>query len=269
MTETPSPYDHTSPIINQSAVPMARATRLWMLSVAAGIVAGFISWLAGEAVVEHFKPETHREERYGVERTLPTAKSLVATEIKNAALAFAILGGALGLALGLAGGLARGSLQFALSAAAAGMVLSAVAGVIVSFMLVPVFQTRFDMVDQGLSVPLLTHGGIWGAIGAMAGLAMGIGLGGWRSITCCLLGGLAGGVLGAVAYELAGAVVFPLDKTYQPLSETASSRFLAVWPWLFASPRGPSWPLNLPGPSHPHHRPEGFESLIFLKAAAS
>ncbi len=107
MTETPSPYDHTSPIINQSAVPMARATRLWMLSVAAGIVAGFISWLAGEAVVEHFKPETHREERYGVERTLPTAKSLVATEIKNAALAFAILGGALGLALGLAGGLAR------------------------------------------------------------------------------------------------------------------------------------------------------------------
>ncbi len=100
------------------------------------------------------------------------------------------------------------------------------AGVIVSFMLVPVFQTRFDMVDQGLSVPLLTHGGIWGAIGAMAGLAMGIGLGGWRSITCCLLGGLAGGVLGAVAYELAGAVVFPLDKTYQPLSETASSRLL-------------------------------------------
>ena len=197
-----------------------------MLSLAAGIMAGLISWIAGEAVVEHFKPETHREERYGVERTLPTAKSLVATEIKNAALAFAILGGALGLALGLAGGLARGSLRFALSAATVGMVLAAMAGVILSFVLVPVFQTRFDMVDQGLTVPLLTHGGIWGAIGAMAGLAMGIGLGGWRSITCCLVGGLAGGILGALAYELAGAVVFPLDKTYQPLSETASSRLL-------------------------------------------
>ena len=50
---------------------------------------------------------------------------------------------------------------------------------------------------------------------------------GGARIARCVAGGLAGGFLGTVIYELAGAFMFPLDKTYQPLSETSSSRLLA------------------------------------------
>jgi hypothetical protein len=183
-------------------------TRLWLLGLAAGIVAGTV-------------------EKYGVVNQLPTAESLIATEIGNAALAFAILGGSLGLGLGLVGGLARGNVRAGLSAAGVGAVLGAVAGMAASYCLIPVFQARFDMVEQDLMIPLLTQGGIWAAVGAMGGLALGIGLGGWDRMARCVAGGLLGGVLGTVVYELAGAFVFPLDKTYQPLSETASSRLLA------------------------------------------
>jgi hypothetical protein len=202
-------------------------TRLWLLGLAAGIVAGIVSWLLGEPLVEHFKPKLHTVEKYGVVNQLPTAESLIATEIGNAALAFAILGGSLGLGLGLVGGLARGNVRAGLSAAGVGAVLGAVAGMAASYCLIPVFQARFDMVEQDLMIPLLTQGGIWAAVGAMGGLALGIGLGGWDRMARCVAGGLLGGVLGTVVYELAGAFVFPLDKTYQPLSETASSRLLA------------------------------------------
>ena len=255
MTETPSPHVHASPSINHSAVPMAGTTRLWMLTLVAGIMAGLTSWIAGEAVVEHFKPETHREERYGVERTLPTAKSLVATEIKNAALAFAILGGALGLALGLAGGLARGSLRLALRRS------SSRHG--------PLCRGRHHrVICAGACVPdAVRHGrsGIdrslahtrWDLGGHRRHGRPGHGNWPWRLALDCLLsrGWPGGRCSGAVAYELAGAVVFPLDKTYQPLSETASSRLLGRLTVAFCVAAGAVLATQFTGAKSPRSSP--------------
>ena len=212
---------------NRSSAPAISPLRLGLMALTAGLAAGGASWFVGESFVDRFKPEMHSVEKYGVTNQLPTAESLVSCEINNAALAFAILGGMLGAALGCSGGLARANVLAAGTASGAGLALGVVAGVLAPFFLVPVFHNHFDMVGQGLAVPLLMHGGIAAAIGAVAGLALGFGLGGWHRVTRCFVGGLVGGILGAMFYEVAGAVLFPLDKTYQPLSESSSSRLLA------------------------------------------
>jgi hypothetical protein len=201
---------------------------LWQLALAAGAVAGMVAWLLGEPVIEYAQPETHKVEMTaGKSALLPTAESLRSTQVTNAALAFAILGAALGLSLGLTGGVARGDLRVALGVGSGGMLLGAFAGGITAFGLVPVYLDRFDEHAQGLTISLIMHSGIWSAIGAAAGLALGTGLGGWDRIARCLIGGLVGGLLGAGVYEVAGAAFFPLDKTYRPLSATASSRLFA------------------------------------------
>ncbi len=240
MTQPDHPHAHPEPMLtgdasasltsragHRSAAPAISPLRLCLMALTAGLAAGAASWFVGESFVERFKPEMHSVEKYGVTSQLPTAESLVSCEINNAALAFAILGGMLGAALGFSGGLARGNVLAAGKASGAGLVLGAMAGVLASLILVPVFHDHFDMVGQGLTVPILMHAGIAAGIGAVAGLALGFGLGGWHRVIRCLVGGLVGGILGALLYEVAGAFLFPLDKTYQPLSESSSSRLLA------------------------------------------
>ena len=71
------------------------------------------------------------------------------------------------------------------------------------------------------------HGVIWGPLGAAAGLAVAIGLGEPRLIGRAMVAGLAGAVLGAVAFDVVGAFAFPLAKTDSPISRTWASRLLA------------------------------------------
>ena len=103
--------------------------RVWGLALAAGLIAGFASWLVGEAIQGRFQP--------GLLTTggFPTVEQVKAHEAVRAAavmleatLAFAALGAALGLALGVAGGSARRSARAASIAGISGAILGAVAG---------------------------------------------------------------------------------------------------------------------------------------------
>src|SRR5262249_6398162 len=79
---------------------------------------------------------------------------------------------------------------------------------------------------QQLGLALATHGAIWMAVGAGAGLALGLGLGGGR-VARAIIGGTLGAAAAAVIYEFAGAIVFPLDRTYQPTALAPGPRLLA------------------------------------------
>ena len=67
---------------------------------------------------------------------------------------------------------------------------------------------------------MLTHGVVWGPLGAVAGLAFAIGLGVPRLIGRAVATGFAGAVLGSVAFDLIAAFAFPLAKTDSPLART-------------------------------------------------
>jgi hypothetical protein len=139
-----------------------------------------------------------------------------------------VLGAFLGLSLGLAGGLARRSSRAGIAAGLLGMVLGGVLGAGLSLAGSPLFfKAKNQFEDQQLILGLVLHGVIWGAIGAVGGLAFGQGLGvpGLRRHT--VLGGLLGALIGTAIADFAGGAFFPLGGADQPISETWMTRVMS------------------------------------------
>jgi hypothetical protein len=64
-------------------------------------------------------------------------------------------------------------------------------------------------------------------LGALAGLAFAVGLGERPLWVRALTAGFIGALVGAVAFELIGAVAFPGAKTDDPISRTWATRLMA------------------------------------------
>jgi hypothetical protein len=212
--------------------PPAAATWFhpWLLLLLAGILAGGVSTVLGEATLEFFLPELKLQERQGNRMMLPTPETSIRASLKNATLANAELGAALGLALGLAGGLARRSVQAAVAIAVCGLALGGVLGIVTSLGLVTLFyfaQQFTVTLEQDLIVSLVVHAGIWGSLGAAGGLAFALGLGERRRIGRAVIGGLLGALAATLVYEVIGAVCFPLAGSGKPIAETWIPRVLA------------------------------------------
>ncbi len=201
------------------------AGRLWLLALAAGIAAGLLSWLGGEGGYDHFVPVSQEIKMHGSRGKVVDPAAQFAADARNAALAFAILGGVLGGALGLAGGLARGHAKTGLRAGGLGLVLGIITGAGGGFGMTSLYDRFYNPDLASLITPLMIHGAIWGILGAVAGLALGMGMG--SQIAKALVGGILGAFLGTVIFEVVGATVFPLDRTFQPLSTSAYSRLAA------------------------------------------
>jgi outer membrane lipoprotein SlyB len=192
------------------------------------LIAGFASWLIGEAIHGRFAPPDARtglrlspEQIQTRRATIDTSRALEAT------VAFGSLGAVLGLACGSAGGCARGSARAALIAAMAGTILGGAAGAITSRALLPIYYRLHDPDRDDLVLAILILGGAWCAIGASAGAAFGIGLGDRGRALRALLGGILGAAAGALVYEMVGALAFPLEGTSNPISATWGTRLLA------------------------------------------
>src|SRR5262249_60673803 len=74
---------------------------------------------------------------------------------------------------------------------------------------------------------LLVHGLPWAAVGAVGGLAFGVGLGGRTQAGRGLVGGLLGAVAGAFLYEMIGALALPRSKVLEPVAATWDIRLPA------------------------------------------
>jgi hypothetical protein len=198
------------------------------LALTAGLVAGFGSWLIGESLHGRFAPPDGRS---GVRLSPTQIQSLRsarnAAESFEATIAFGALGAVLGLALGLAGGCARMSARAALIAAITGTILGGAAGAITPRVLLPIYFRVHNPDRDDLMLAILIQGGNWCVIGAAAGAAFGIGLGGRGRAFRALLGGMLGATAGVLVYEMVGAVAFPLDGTSDPVSATWATRLFA------------------------------------------
>ena len=212
------------------AVGHPRPGRLLAMALGAGIFAGLASWLLGEVVLDYFRPPSRIVIAMGMTMNVPSQAGEHGAITRNAALAYGLLGAALGLALGLAGGSHAAHGPMRSRGALIGLAAGAVAGAAATPALLPIyFRTIIeDPLASGLTVPLLLHGGIWAAVGAAGGLALGIGFGVRRAeLWKIILGGLVGGLLGAIIYELIGAFVFPMSATTKPISESGVTRLIA------------------------------------------
>jgi hypothetical protein len=214
-----SPDDPASAGIRESVVaPVAGSgVRWWTLALAAGLLAGVISWAIGEATLV---PEaTHQDKKAHIYLPLSVAG------IHNGTLSFAALGAAIGLALGIAGGLIGRSTVRAGAAGATGLLLGGTVGISLSRLILPIYYQHST--TNELIYSFMVHGGIWTAIAAVAGLAFGIGVGGWRAALRGMLGSACAALLAAIIYEVAGGILFPAALTDRPLSQTGETRLMA------------------------------------------
>jgi MFS family permease len=205
--------------------PSRGTSRLLVVVAIAALVAGAASLVAGEVIVKAYEGDLFPKLK--IRPTAEDMRRLGNARIYSAALSLAVLGGLLGLAMGLAGGVARRSTSSSARAAILGLFLGAGVAVSMAFVFVSVFYKWHDPQSGDLLVPLLTQGAIWSSVGAIGGLAFGLGLGGQGRWRATLVGGLAGAVAATIVYEIVGALAFPANKTDQPLSSSITTRAMA------------------------------------------
>jgi hypothetical protein len=117
------------------------------------------------------------------------------------------------------------------------------------------FHRFLEQISDGVLVPMLLHGGLWGAIGAAGGLAYGWGLRGPRGLARPLLGGVLGALLGAMAFEVIGVLALTTSGTTQPLPTTPIARMLAMVTLTMSTAAGAVWAI--PSRNDPAVEPEG------------
>jgi hypothetical protein len=211
------------------------------MTLAAGLVAGLLSWVGGEFTRNAFpvtikEPPEAAKTRSAMEKAAILsplwAEARRAADRKKTAVAYGLLGALLGAGLCLvgrwSGGLAlsgwRGPVGCGLTAAVAGAALS--------WVLVPVMQrlqlaakaSDPDFAMSFLLIHCLTHAGIGAGIGIAAGLALGWGLGERASLGRVLFGGLFGAVAGVFLFEVINSLAFPLLRAETPLPEASLAR---------------------------------------------
>jgi hypothetical protein len=152
---------------------------------------------------------------------------VIGNAAQNAAVAYALLGAILSLSLAITAGclLQRFSLTRISTAGLAGIALGGLFGGASSYAVTPLYFHRLGTADVTLSV--LIHLAIWSAVGAAAGVAFGIGCGTRKVFAGSLIGGIAGGALAALLFDVCGAFL-PLAHTERPLAEPADTRLAAA-----------------------------------------
>ena len=231
-----------------SSTVVAWRLPLWLLTLAAGLISGLISWAHGEVAFVKFRAEREMvyPENYrllsGYQKQSVTSQVVgVAQQVaerKKSAASFGFLGLVLGMSLGLVGGWMGGSLRKAVSGAIGGALAGAAAGGGVSWVAVPLFF-RFNDLDSGMIFLFMTHAAIFIAVGGACGLALGLGMADRKATAGALFGGLMGGFIGTIALETVYSLTFPLMRTLEPIASEPTPRLLtylcvAVCTALFA-----------------------------------
>ena len=199
---------------------------LLALALAAALIAGVVSSLAGELILNAY--HTDLFPALSINPNPEDMRRWRDARIYSATLTFTTMGALLGLTMGLAGGLARRSVfasaerRFWDSCSAQPPPRAWLSSSCRSFF------KRYDPQAGDLLLPLLTHGAIWSAVGAIGGLAFGLGLGGRGRWKASLVGGLVGAAAATVVYEIVGAIAFASSKTDLPLSSSITTRVVAL-----------------------------------------
>ena len=201
---------------------------VWAIALAAGIVAGLISWLGGELALGAFRPRLYRLEMMGMTSLQPTRESQDAADLKNATLAFTVLGSVTGLVMGLAGGLAGRAPGRGVFVALALQALGALVGALASLALLPLFYRGNVPDPSDLLSPILIHGGVWMAIGAVGGLAFALGLGSRGHLPNAVGAACIAAFLAAIVFHLLNGVLFPDSSSMEPVARSRLVRLLAM-----------------------------------------
>ncbi len=206
------------------------SARVWAAGLVAAVVASVGAWLLGELTVGAFQPrlESVRDAISGRMLLQPTTGSTNAADFKNAVLDHAVVGCVTGLVLGLAGGLAGRALRKGVVAGVGAQAVGALVGAATAWGLFPFLYRSLVPDVHDLLTPILIHGGIYAAVGAVAGGAFALGAGYPRLMFHAAADACVAGFLASAIYHLAGIMLFPAGGSTEPVAGSRIVRLLAV-----------------------------------------
>jgi hypothetical protein len=209
------------------AGPPRLRRRVWVIGLVFGLAGGLLAWGLGELSNRWFRPRLVQVVILGIPSMQPTRESQSAADTKNAALAFALLGSVTGLAMGFGGGVAGRSRVRGAAAGLGAMLLGGLIAAGASVALLPLFFRGLVPDVSDLVTPILIHSAIWGAIGAVAGLAFAIGMNRARHVPDAIIGACLGTVLATILFHCTREMLFPASRSSDPLGASPIVRFLA------------------------------------------
>jgi hypothetical protein len=203
--------------------------QIWAIALASGVAAGLICFIAGELAYEAFQPRLFKVDGPGMVSMQPSVESQNAADLKNAAVAFGILGCVTALAMGFAGGVAgrsfgRGT-KVGLGAQAGGSLVGSLAALV----LLPVVIRRSWEGTNDVVWPFVIHAAILAVIGAVGGLAFAIGMRCRRSIVSAVAATSAGAFLAAVLIRLFDICFFANSAQVDLVARSSILRFVAMF----------------------------------------
>ena len=228
----------------------AARTKLWAGVLLGGLLAAIGAWLVGESKALEATAAKVKYSMMGTPVIGETQETRHAAANLTASRVYGVYGALLGMALGVAGGVAAGRAGSTVAGGGIGLIAGGAAGAAAPFLVVPLYL-RLSGDSKGELVPaLLMHCGLWTLIGAAAGLALAVGVGGRARfarthlggtlsasvdvhisptaarLARAALGGALGMVIGIVIYEVLGGILFPLAGTSEPIAVAALPRLL-------------------------------------------
>ena len=223
-TEVDGPEELTQ---TPAAPNSVEAVRPGSAAIARTLVVGVLIAMAGAWIASTLADRFRIIENVETGTKFRAVRLVIRNAAQNAAVAYGLLGAILSLSLAITSGclLPRFSLTRILTAGLAGMALGALFGAASSYAVTPLYFNRLGMADVTLS--MLIHLAIWSAVGAAAGVAFGIGCGTRKVFAGSLIGGITGGALAALLFDVCGAFL-PLAHTERPLAEQAETRLAAA-----------------------------------------
>ncbi len=201
--------------------------RVAMLAMSLAVASAILTWILGETGLLTIKAAKISYSMMGTPAVGETGETRAVAEVRTTALTYGTLGGLLGLALGLSGSVSavrRGSIWMA---PIVGLIAGIAAGSLASLLLLRLYERWVvDNLEEILRSTIL-HCALWGPLSATAGLAFGLGLGGWKTARRTIWTSLGCVVLFVVGYELIGAFALPLAETSGPVPGTWYARLFA------------------------------------------
>ncbi len=198
------------------------------LALLAAAVAATASWGLDEAGLFRFRPAIENLSMMGHAYQDASPRTRELATLKGASCLLGSFGALLGVGMGLVGGQSSRRRRQALIAAGVGLLAGGIAGAAPLWTVIAAYNRAEELGAGGIGRSLLMHWALWTALGAAAGLALGIGIGDRTRLLAALFGGAIGAMVGTFAYELVGALVFPLAETGKPISETSATRLMAM-----------------------------------------
>jgi hypothetical protein len=211
----------------------SRRLPLWLMILGTGLTTGLLAAVGGEFTYQAFDKEPEYPASVnglpGSERAVSRAvirfntKKTVSTN--QAAAAYGLLGMTLGVILGLAGGFAAGSARAHAGAAAVGGALGGVAGAGLAMVMVPLFFEYSDAQTTAFWI-LLAHAAIFAGVGAAGGLALGWAWGPRGPIFRCIVGGIAGALIGTLVVDITNVATSGVARIFEPIPAQPGARFV-------------------------------------------